>query len=92
MTKADLANRVAEGTGLTRIETAAVLDGLLEAMSDELVNGGHIEIRGFGTFKVVERAAREAMNPHTGERIQVPEKKVPVFRASEKLKSRVNNA
>ncbi len=90
MTKADLVKKVADGTGLTNIEVGAVVNGVLEALSDELVDGGRIELRGFGTFKVEKRAERDAMNPHTGQRIRVPSKRVPVFRASEKLKSRVD--
>ncbi|MCB2213510.1 HU family DNA-binding protein [bacterium] len=90
MNKADLVSRVAAGTGLTQVEVAAVVEGVLEGISTELVNGGHVEIRGFGTFKVEQRAERDAINPQTGQRIRVPAKLAPVFRPSEKLKARLN--
>jgi DNA-binding protein HU-beta len=89
MNKADLVQAVAQGTGLTRHEVSAVLEGVLEVISDELARKGRLEIRGFGTFRTEDRAEREAVNPHTGERFTVPAKTVPVFRASDKLKARV---
>ncbi|MDP8206438.1 MAG: HU family DNA-binding protein [Candidatus Electryonea clarkiae] len=90
MTKADITKSIAQGTGLTLIDVAAVVDGMLETLSDELEKGGRIEMRGFGTFKVDDRAERNAVNPRTGEGIHVPAKKVPVFKASMKLKDKVN--
>ncbi|MBS1261790.1 MAG: DNA-binding protein HU [Calditrichaeota bacterium] len=91
MNKADLVSRIAFGTGLTQVEVAAVVDGVLEGISNELLNGGHVEIRGFGTFKVEKRAERDAINPQTGQRIRVPAKLTPVFRPSEKLKAKLND-
>jgi len=90
MNKADLVSVVAAGTGLTQVEVAAVVEGVLEGISDALVKNDHVEIRGFGTFKVEQRAARDAINPQTGARIRVEAKKAPVFRPSDKLKARVN--
>ena len=92
MNKADLVAKVSTGTGLTQVEVAAVVEGVIEGISSELVIRGHVEIRGFGTFKVEQRAERDAINPQTGKRIRVPKKLAPVFRPSEKLKARVNNA
>lgn len=92
MNKAELVQNVAMGTGLTQVETSAVFEGILETIAEELARGGHLEIRGFGTFKVEQRAERDAVNPHTGERFRVPSKKVPVFRASSKLKEKINSA
>lgn len=90
MNKADLVSLVSQGTGLTQVEVAAVVEGVLEGISDALAQGKHVEIRGFGTFKVEQRAARDAINPQTGERIRVEAKKAPVFRPSDKMKARVN--
>lgn len=90
MNKADLVSLVASGTGLTQVEVAAVVEGMLEGISDALAKNDHVEIRGFGTFKVEQRAARDAINPQTGDRIRVEAKKAPVFRPSDKLKGRVN--
>ncbi len=90
MNKADLVSVVAQGTGLTQVEVATVVEGILEGISDALIKQDHVEIRGFGTFKVEQRAARDAINPQTGQRIRVDAKLAPVFRPSEKLKARVN--
>jgi len=90
MNKADLVSVVAAGTGLTQVEVAAVVEGVLEGVSEALIREDHVEIRGFGTFKVEQRAARDAINPQTGKRIRVEAKKAPVFRPSDKLKARVN--
>ncbi len=90
MNKADLVAKVSAGTGLTQVEVGIVIEGILEGISRELVSGGRIEIRGFGTFKVEQRASRDAINPQTGERIRIPAKKAAVFRASGKLKSKLN--
>ena len=90
MTKADLVERVAERTGLTRTDVAVVVDSFLDTVKKSLETGHNIEIRGFGTFKVEKRAERDAINPQTGNRIRVPAKLAPVFRPSEKLKTRLN--
>ena len=92
MTKADLVNVIAEGTGLTKVETQAVIDGLFATISYGLKNGERIECRGFGNFKVVKRNARTARNPKTNEPIFVPEHFTVVFRPSKELKKYVNNS
>lgn len=91
ITKADLVRSIAKGTGLTQLEVSAVVNGMIESMSDELVRGNRIEIRGFGTLRVELRAPRDAVNPRTGERIRIPSRHAVVFRASEKLKARTNS-
>ncbi len=87
MTKADLVEKVAEKTGLTRTDVAAVVDHLLEQVKKSLEEGNNIEIRGFGTFKVKARKARKARNPRTGEEVPVPDRKVPVFKPSNEFKA-----
>ncbi|MGH8005102.1 MAG: HU family DNA-binding protein, partial [Limisphaerales bacterium] len=67
MTKADLVERVAEKTGLTRTDVMVVVENFLEQIKKSLEEGQNIEIRGFGTFKVKARKARKARNPRTGE-------------------------
>lgn len=91
MTKADLVEQVAStiGTTMTKQDCAAVVDGLLQAIKDALANGHHIEIRGFGTFKVRERKPRPARNPRTGDVVQVPARTVAVFKPSKDLKLQV---
>ncbi|HSM36252.1 MAG TPA: HU family DNA-binding protein [Longimicrobiales bacterium] len=91
MTKADLVEQVADaiGPGITKKDCALVVDGLLNAIKDALAAHHHIEIRGFGTFKVRERKARMARNPRTGERVHVPSRTVPVFKPSKEMRAQV---
>lgn len=91
MTKADLVEQVttAIGPGITKKDCALVVDGLLNAIKHSLENHNNIELRGFGTFKVRMRKARVARNPRTGERVDVPARMVPVFKASKDLRGRV---
>jgi len=92
MTKADLVEKVAEKTGLTRTDVAVTVDSLLDAVKSSLKEGSNIEIRGFGTFKVKPRKARKARNPRTGEVVPVPDRNIPVFKPSNEFKNMVMNA
>ncbi|MDT8339922.1 MAG: HU family DNA-binding protein [Longimicrobiales bacterium] len=94
MTKADLVEQVTEaiGPGITKKDCALVVDGFLNAVKRALVNGDHIEIRGFGTFKVRRRKTRLARNPRTGEAVKVPSRAVPVFKPSKQLQTRVSRS
>jgi len=87
MTKADLVERVAEKTGLTRTDVMVVVENFLAQIKKSLEEGQNIEIRGFGTFKVKARKARKARNPRTGEEVPVPDRKVPVFKPSNEFKA-----
>ena len=87
MTKADIVGIVADGTGLTKLETAAVIDGFLATVTYALKNGQRVNLRGFGNFKVVERKARSARDPRTRELIQIPQRKAPVFKPSKEFKN-----
>src|SRR5213075_145904 len=89
MTKADLVEEISAKTGVSKNHTALIVDDLLEAISKALAEGHHLEIRGFGTFKVRERRARRARNPRSGEEVLVPAKLVPVFKPSKELKAQV---
>ena len=80
MTKAEIVDEIAERTGLTKKDVADTVDQFLEAVSRALASGKHIEIRGFGTFKVKDRKSRLARNPRTGESVPVPPRRVPVFK------------
>jgi integration host factor subunit beta len=86
MTKADLVEQIAEATGLTKKDTAVVVDGFLEAVKQALAQEKNIEIRGFGSFKIKKRKARKARNPRTGDPVQVPSRHVPTFKPSKELK------
>jgi integration host factor beta subunit len=89
MTKADLVEQIAEATGLTKKDTAVVVDGFLEAVKQALARESNIEIRGFGSFKVKRRKARKARNPRTGDAVYVPGRLVPTFKPSKELKELV---
>jgi nucleoid DNA-binding protein len=90
LTKADLIDILAEGTGLTKVETGAVVDGLFATMRYALKKGDLIDIRGFGRFKVVQRKERIARNPKTGAEIFVAARKTAVFRCSKHLRDSIN--
>lgn len=92
MTKADLVDRVTAATGLTKRDVAVVVDRFIEAVGNALAGGSHIEIRGFGSFKVKSRRSRIARNPRTGETVDVPHKKVPYFKVSKELKKVIEDA
>ena len=92
MTKADLVDRVTAATGLTKRDVAVIVDRFIEAVGKSLTEGRHIEIRGFGSFKVKTRRARIARNPRTGATVEVPEKIVPYFKVSKELKRMVEDA
>jgi integration host factor subunit beta len=89
MTKAELVEQVSGHTGVSKHHAAIIVDGLLDAVCRALSEGKHLEIRGFGTFKVRERRARRARNPRSGTEVMVPAKLVPVFKPSKELKALV---
>ena len=89
MTKAELVEQVSGQTGVSKHHAAVIVDGLLDAVCRALSEGKHLEIRGFGTFKVRERRARRARNPRSGTEVMVPAKLVPVFKPSKELKALV---
>src|SRR3990172_7178040 len=86
MTKADIVDVIAGATGLTKVETEAVVDGFISTVIDAMKSGKNIEIRGFGSFKVKKRKGRMARNPRTGEQVMVDEHYVPIFKVSKDLK------
>ena len=86
MTKADIVDHIASGTGLTKVETEAVVDGFIQTVIQALKEGKNIEIRGFGSFKVKKRKGRMARNPRTGAQVKVDEHYVPIFKVSKDLK------
>lgn len=90
MTKADIIDRIASGTGLTKVETEAVVNGFFTTVMQALLEGDRVELRGFGSFRVQQRAARTTLNPQTGEPIDVPMRYVPVFRAAKEFRARVD--
>lgn len=89
MTKAQIVEEIVQKTGLTKKDVADSVDQFLQAISDALASGKHLEIRGFGTFKVKRRKSRMARNPRTGDPVPVPERNVPIFKVSKELKDLV---
>jgi DNA-binding protein HU-beta len=90
ITKADIVDKVAAGTGLTKLETEAIVEGFLKTVIETLREGNSIEIRGFGSYKVKRKKARQARNPKSGEQVFVPEHYVPTFKFSKDFKEIVN--
>ena len=90
MTKNELAEKVAERTGLAASQARQVVEATIEVVSDELSGGGEVAIAGFGKFSVSHRAAREGRNPSTGQTIQIKASKAAKFSAASALKKRLN--
>jgi nucleoid DNA-binding protein len=89
VTKAQIVDIVAEGTGLTKVETNAVIDGFLATINWAVSNDSRVAVRGFGSFKPVQRRARVTRNPRTGEKITVPAYRAVVFRPAKELRESV---
>ena len=90
MNKTELTAAVAEKTGLSKNAAAAAVQAVTDIITDELKAGGKVQIVGFGTFEVTERAAREGRNPQTGETMTISASKAPKFKAGKALKDAVN--
>jgi integration host factor subunit beta len=90
MTKADLVEEVAKVTELTRKDSEVIVDTLFESVIKALRVGDKLEVRGFGSFRVRQRNARVGRNPKTGEKVEVPAKRVPYFKPSKELKDLIN--
>jgi integration host factor subunit beta len=90
MTKADLVDKVTALGDLTRRDGEVIVDTLFEAVIGALKSGDKIEIRGFGSFRTRQRNARTGRNPKTGDKVDVPAKRVPFFKPSKELRDSVN--
>jgi len=91
MTKSQLIATLAEQLHLTNREANSIVSVILSTMTDTLVKGDNIEIRGFGSFSVKEYESYQGRNPRTGQKIAVKPKKLPFFKVGKDLKERVNN-
>jgi DNA-binding protein HU-beta len=89
MNKTELVKAVAEQAELTQKDAAKAVDALIETISETLAQEGKIQLIGFGTFEVRERAARKGRNPQTGEEIEIAASKVPAFKPGKELKEAV---
>lgn len=90
MTRADIVDIIASQTGLSKSETDEVVLGFLDTVAEALLRGDSVELRGFGTFKVVERAPRTARKPRTNETVSLPARNVPVLKFSKELRTRIS--
>ena len=90
MNKAELAASVSEKTGLAKKESEAVVNAVFEVMGQELAAGGKVQLLGFGTFEVRERAERTGRNPSTNEPMVIPASKNAVFKPGKSLKDALN--
>ena len=92
MTKSELVEKIMETNGfLNRKESELVVNIIFDSMAKALKNGDKVEIRGFGSFTVREREAREARNPKNGEIVKISAKRTPFFKTGKELKERVNS-
>lgn len=90
MTKKDLINAVSETSGVSKKDTAAVIDAVFVAITDSVASGDSVQLVGFGTFEAHRREARTGRNPHTGEAINISAATVPAFKAGKAFKDAVN--
>ena len=89
MTKAELIDKIASDTGLSKADASRALDSTLNSVRSALKKGQKVTLVGFGTFAVVKRKSRKGRNPRTGQAITIPAAKIPKFTAGKALKDAV---
>ena len=94
MNKTELVAKTQENIDInvSKKDLTTIVDGVIKSITDELIAGGKVQLVGFGTFEVVERAAREGRNPLTGGSLHIEASKAPKFKAGKALKDAVKNA
>ena len=92
MNKTELVAAIAEKAGLSKKDAEGAVKAFTDTVAEQLKAGEKIQLVGFGTFEVAERAARTGKNPQTGEAIKIPASKAPKFKAGKALKDAVKNA
>jgi DNA-binding protein HU-beta len=90
MNKSELVNAIAAKTELSKKDAEKSLKAFIDVVTEELAAGGKIQLVGFGTYEVSERAARTGRNPQTGKEMKIPASKAPRFKAGKALKDSVN--
>ncbi len=90
MNKTELVTAIAEKTDLSKKDSEKALKAFIETVTEELKKGEKIQLVGFGTFEVIQRAAREGRNPQTGKSMKIKASKAPKFKAGKALKDAVN--
>lgn len=90
MNKSELVKALADQANISLDEATLVFNTFVDSMKDSLLEGGRVEIRGFGSFKVKEYGSYAGRNPRTGEKVAVEPKRLPFFRAGKELKEYLN--
>ena len=90
MTKAELVEEVSRVSDLTKKHSEVIVDTVFESIIDALKRGEKIELRGFGSFRLRKREPRKGRNPKTGDKVDVPPKRVPYFKPGKELKDLIN--
>lgn len=90
MTKAELVDEVARVVQLTKKQAETIVNVVFDSIVDSLRSGQKIELRGFGSFRLRSRKSRTGRNPKTGEKVEVPSKKIPYFKPGKELKELIN--
>ena len=90
MNKAQLVEKLAEKTKITKLQSELILDATLEIIQKSVSKGDDVKLVGFGTFSRAQRKARKGRNPKTGEVVEIPVQKVPRFKPGKDFKSRLN--
>jgi integration host factor subunit beta len=90
MTKAELVEEVSRVSDLTKKHSEVIVDTVFKSIIDALHRGEKIELRGFGSFRLRKREPRKGRNPKTGDKVDVPPKKVPYFKPGKELKELLN--
>ena len=90
MTKAELVEEVSRVSDLTKKHSELIVDTVFQTIKDALHRGEKIELRGFGSFRLRRREPRKGRNPKTGDKVDVPPKKVPYFKPGKELKDLIN--
>ena len=91
MTKAELVEEVARVSDLTKKHSEVIVDTVFQSIIDAMHQDEKIELRGFGSFRIRHRRSRQGRNPKTGDRVEVPAKKIPYFKPGKELKELINS-
>ena len=91
MTKAELVDEVSKNSDLNKKDAEVIVQTVLDSIVDSLKEGEKVELRGFGSFRLRNRASRQGRNPKTGENVFVPAKRVPYFKPGKELKALINS-
>jgi DNA-binding protein HU-beta len=91
MNKTELVAAIANETGLTKKDSEAAVKAFIDVVSEELKKGSKVQLVGFGTFEISQRAAREGRNPQTGDAMEIQASRTPKFKAGKALKDLVND-